>query len=242
VSGMQEDGRPTIGLLAGMGVRSTPPFLDLIIKECQRQYGAKEEMDYPHMIVFSWPTPFYFDRPNDPDELRESIAEGLAWLQDTGVDFMAMPCNSAHAFFEELAEGVDVPLLSMIDATAGDVPDGVSRVALLATRTTRDAGFYQRSLGAREIDLVVEESIQLRVDSILEEIRRVSDLSAPRSRWEKLLEDLASDGVEAGLIACTDLNVVMGGQAPLPLVDGTHSLARLVVQTWLEMGNRAGVA
>ena len=229
------DGRPSIGLLAGMGVRSTAPFLDLIVHECQRQYGAKEEMDYPHMIIFSWPTPFFFDRPIDADALRESIAHGLSWLEGTGADFMAMPCNSAHAYFDELAAGVDVPLLSMIDATAGDVPDGVRNVALLATRTTSDAGFYQRALAARRIDLVVDESIQLRVDSVLEEIRRVSDVSAPRRRWEGLLQDLADDGVDAGLIACTDLNAVMGGHEPLPLVDGTRSLARLVVQTWLEL-------
>lgn len=233
------DGRPVIGLLAGMGVRSTAPFLDLIVDECQRQYGARNEMDYPHMIVFSWPTPFFFDRPIDPDALRESIAKGLSLLEGTGVDFMAMPCNSAHAYFDELASGVGVPLLSMIDAIAADVPDGVSRLALLATRTTRDAGFYHRALAARGIDLVVDESIQLRVDSVLEEVRRVSDLEPPRGRWEGLLQDLADGGMDAGLIACTDLNAVMGGREPLPLVDGTRSLARLVVQTWLEMRGRS---
>ena len=239
MSGTSTDGRPIIGLLAGMGVRSTAPFLDLIVEECQRQYGASEEMDYPHMIVFSWPTPFFFDRPIDLDALRESIARGLSWLEGTGVDFMAMPCNSAHAYFDELAAGVGVPLLSLIDAISADVPDGVSRVALLATRTTRDAGFYHRALAARGIDVVVDESIQLRVDSVLEEVRRVSDIAAPRGRWEELLQDLADDGMDAGLIACTDLNVVMGGHEPLPLVDGTRSLARLVVQTWLEMRDPA---
>lgn len=44
-----------------------------------------------------------------------------------------------------------------------------------------------------------------------------------------------SAGMDAGLLACTDLNVVLGGPEPLPLMDGTRSLARLVVQTWLEM-------
>ncbi|GMR12673.1 MAG: amino acid racemase [Gemmatimonadota bacterium] len=239
MSGTRDNSRPTIGLLAGMGVRSTAPFLDLVIAECQRQYGAREEMDYPHMIVFSWPTPFFFDRPIDPDALRESIARGLALLEGTGVDFMAMPCNSAHAYFDELAAGVGVRLLSMIDATCAAVPENVNRMALLATRTTRDAGFYHRALGVRGIDLVVDESIQLRVDSVLEEVRRVSDMTAPRRRWEELLQDLADGGMDAGLIACTDLNVVLGGHEPLPLVDGTRSLARLVVRTWLEMRDGA---
>jgi aspartate/glutamate racemase len=39
--------QPIIGILAGMGPRSTGPFLDLIVDECQRQYGARE-------IVAEW--------------------------------------------------------------------------------------------------------------------------------------------------------------------------------------------
>ena len=236
------DGRPTIGLLAGMGVRSTAPFLDLIVEECQRQYGARQEPDYPHMIVFSWPTPFYFDRPIDGDELRDSIARGLAWLESTGVDLLAMPCNSAHAYFDELAEGVDHPLLNMVDAAVADVPEGLGKVALLATRTTSDAGFYQRALAAQGIDVVIDDQIQSQVDSVLEEVRRISAMTAPRERWEALLKQLADEGVDAGLVACTDLNVVMGENAALPLIDGTRSLARLVIQTWLEMRDQPAMS
>jgi len=29
-----------IGILAGMGPRSTAPFVDMLVDECQRQYGA----------------------------------------------------------------------------------------------------------------------------------------------------------------------------------------------------------
>lgn len=232
------NGRPVIGLLAGMGVRSTGPFLDLVIEECQSQYGASEEPDYPHMVVFSWPTPFYFDRPIDPNELRDSIARGLAWLETTGVDFLAIPCNSAHAFFDELAAGVGLPLLNMVAAAAADVPDGLGSVALLATRTTRDAGFYQSALARRGIEVVIDAGIQEEVDSVLEEVRRVSDLTGPRERWRLLLQGLAGRGVEAGLVACTDLNAVMVDEAALPLIDGTRSLARLVVRTWLEMRDR----
>ncbi|TCO68302.1 hypothetical protein [Marinisporobacter balticus] len=38
-----------IGILAGMGPRSTAPFLDLVIDECQLQYGAKYDEEFPHM-------------------------------------------------------------------------------------------------------------------------------------------------------------------------------------------------
>ena len=54
-------GRPTIGILAGMGARSTAPFLEAVVDESQLQLGARHEIDYPPMVIFSWPIPYYFD-------------------------------------------------------------------------------------------------------------------------------------------------------------------------------------
>ena len=133
-------GRPTIGLLAGMGVRSTGPFLDFIIEECRWQLGAHHEVDYPPMVVFSWPIPYYFDRELDHAELEETIGSGLEWLMSTGVDLIAMPCNAAHVYYDRLAPRVVVPVIDMIEVAAASVPPDAGAVALLADRSTWDSG------------------------------------------------------------------------------------------------------
>lgn len=48
-----------IGILAGMGPKSTGPFVDTVVAQCQTIYGAKHDMDFPHMMIYSCPTPFY---------------------------------------------------------------------------------------------------------------------------------------------------------------------------------------
>ena len=48
-----------IGILAGMGPRSTAPFVDLVVSECRNQYGARHDIDFPPMMILSWPTPFF---------------------------------------------------------------------------------------------------------------------------------------------------------------------------------------
>lgn len=48
-----------IGVLAGMGPRSTAPFIDMIISSCQKLYGAKYDIDFPLIHILSLPTPFY---------------------------------------------------------------------------------------------------------------------------------------------------------------------------------------
>lgn len=54
---------PTVGILAGMGPRSTAPFIDLVVTEYQVQYGARVDIDFPKMMICSQPAPFYEGRP-----------------------------------------------------------------------------------------------------------------------------------------------------------------------------------
>jgi aspartate/glutamate racemase len=79
---MGRDAHPKlIGVLAGMGPRSTAPFVDLLVDECQRQYGARYDIDFPPMLIYALPTPFYVDRPIDHAALAAAIAAGLRKLE-----------------------------------------------------------------------------------------------------------------------------------------------------------------
>src|SRR6476661_7923724 len=136
----------SMGILAGMGPRATAPFIDLVVTECQRQYGARNDIDFPPMLIYSLPTPFYVDRPIDHAALEGAILAGLRKLEDAGVAFVAMPCNSAHIYFEQLASSIHVPLLNMIDVALGALPAASKTMALLATRSTVEARIYQKAI------------------------------------------------------------------------------------------------
>ena len=53
-----------IGILTGMGPKSTGPFIDQVVSAFQSLTGAKNDIDFPPMMIYSLPTPFYVDRPN----------------------------------------------------------------------------------------------------------------------------------------------------------------------------------
>ena len=65
-----------------MGPRSTAPFVDMVVDECQRQYGARDDLDFPPMLIYSLPTPFYIDRPIDHVAMQAVIGAGLRKLAD----------------------------------------------------------------------------------------------------------------------------------------------------------------
>ena len=225
---------PTIGILAGMGPHSTAPFLDLVLAECQAQYGARNDIDFPPIQVLSWPVPFYADRPVDEREVEEATARGLQRLAACGVSFIGIACNTAHAFFPRLERSVEVPLLDMVALAADAAPERPSRMALIAARSTAESGIYQRALEARGHSMLTpdwQETVDLLIDAtrLPDRDRRIRDL------WDILAQQAQDARAEGVVLACADLTAVSGSFATLlPVLDSTRLLARGLVHRWLE--------
>ena len=66
------------------------------------------------MLIYSLPAPFFIDRPIDHERAKGVVRSGIQRLESTGVDFIAMPCNTAHVYYDSLAASVRVPLLNII--------------------------------------------------------------------------------------------------------------------------------
>lgn len=80
--------------------------------------------------------PFYMDKPLNHADMEMAIIEGVRKLEKTGVDFIAIPYNTAHIYFNQLKKLVSVPLLNMVDETIKKIPNNSKKVALLATSPT----------------------------------------------------------------------------------------------------------
>lgn len=222
-----------IGILAGMGPRSTAPFIEQVVSECQHQYGAKYDIDFPPMMIYSLPTPFYIDRPIDHSALQMAISIGLHTLEQTGVSFIAMPCNSAHVYFYALASCLQVPLLNMVEETLKAIPAGSKKVSLLATRMTAESGLYQKPLYQAGLEVIEDANWQSRVDNLILAIKASSEQAG--TLWETLMADIQHAGVDTVLLACTDLNAVRHKTPTLAgVLDATECLARATVKRWLE--------
>ncbi len=221
-----------IGILAGMGPKSTAPFIDKVVDLCQRRHGARHDIDFPPMLIYSCPTPFYLDRPVDSDALRDAIAAGAARLAACSVDYLAVPCNIAHVYFDSIQAAVPVPILNMVAATVAAVPSAAVRITVLATSSTLDAGIYQQGLRQAGKEFVSQPGWQERVTETIRLIKGGQAAAEAKTLWDGLLEDVGAHA-DAAVIACTDLNVVAdGAPSPLPLVDSSACLATAVVDRY----------
>ncbi|AJI40657.1 aspartate racemase family protein [Bacillus anthracis] len=222
-----------IGILAGMGPKSTGPFVDTVVAECQTIYGAKHDMDFPHMMIYSCPTPFYMDRPIDHEAMKKAIIEGAQKLESTGAGFIAMSCNTAHLYFEELQQSLSIPILNIVDETLKAIPETAKRVALLETEATVQAGIYQDGIAKRNIEYIHYEQWQESINQIITYIKS-GEVEEARELWSALVLQL-KDEVDTAIIACTDLNVV----ASEDFVDSTQCLAKAVVRMYLSNTKRS---
>ncbi|MEB9455734.1 aspartate/glutamate racemase family protein [Bacillus anthracis] len=217
-----------IGILAGMGPKSTGPFVDTVVAECQTIYGAKHDMDFPHMMIYSCPTPFYMDRPIDHEAMKKAIIEGAQKLESTGASFIAMPCNTAHLYFEELQQSLSIPILNIVDETLKAIPETAKRVALLTTEATAQSGIYQDGIAKRNIEYIHYEQWQESINQIISYIKG-GEIEKAHELWNTLVLQLR-DEVDTAIIACTDLNVV----ASEDFVDSSQCLAKAVVRMYVE--------
>ena len=217
-----------IGILAGMGPKSTGPFVDTVVAGCQTIYGAKHDMDFPHMMIYSCPTPFYMDRPIDHEAMKKAIIEGAQKLESTGASFIAMPCNTAHLDFEELQQSLSIPILNIVDETLKAIPETAKRVALLATEATVRAEIYQDGIAKRNIEYIHHETWQEMINQIITCIKS-GEIEKAHKLWNTLVLQWR-DEVDTAIIACTDLNVV----ASEDFVDSAQCLAKAVVKMYVE--------
>ncbi|CAI8856141.1 MULTISPECIES: aspartate/glutamate racemase family protein [Bacillus] len=221
-----------IGILAGMGPKSTGPFVDKVVDDCQKIYGAIHDMDFPHMMIYSCPTPFYMNKPLNHTDMEKAIIEGAVKLEKTGVDFIAIPCNTAHIYFNQIKKSISVPLLNMIDETIKKIPKGSKKAALLATVPTVQSGIFQEALNREGYDFLHQDSWQIYVDHIIEKIKQ-GQINEARTLYDELHRDLA-EKADTVIIACTDLNTVTDQKrSGLTFVDSSACLAQAIVNKYV---------
>lgn len=221
-----------LGVLAGMGPRSTTPFLEALLDECVRQYGASADADFPPIMIHSLPTPFRLEGPQDHDSLRRTIRAGIERLAATGVAIIAVPCNVAHLYFEDITAGIGVPVLHLIDVTVESIPPNADTVNVLATRSTLKAGLYRSALRARGLGIAPSHEHQEAVDRIIRGVKASWPRERLRSEWDVLANRLRATGADCVVLGSTDLSGVASATEGLRIVDSSVALARQLVVGW----------
>ena len=215
-----------IGILGGMGPESTVLFYQSIIRECQKKYGAKDDMDYPEIVIYNLPIPNIVDQMEDIPKTRRLMQDGAKKLEQWGVDFMVIPCNAAHYFYEDVQKVISIPVLNIIDETISEMKKkGFEKAGLLAVGTTIKNKLYQK----RSNDFILPED-QKKVDEIVLNILRGERNKSDLRKLQLLITYFISQGAESIVLGCTDFCALISKEnSIIPLIDSTQILTEVTV-------------
>lgn len=196
--------RATIGIIGGMGPAATALLFQKIVKYTD----AENDADHIHILIDN--NPAIPDRTsailNHNDEPVDYICQSGEKLVDVGADFLVIPCNTSHYFYDKVSARLKVPVLNMIDLTAKECRKrGYSKVGILATTGTCKTGIFNSYLTKYEIEYLYPDSSfqNILMDIIYKQVKagkkiQLDSVIPHLMRMQKM-------DVDAFVLGCTEL-------------------------------------
>jgi aspartate racemase len=225
--------RRTIGVIGGMGPLATADFYLRLV----RATPAATDQEHLHVLIDSNPeipdrAEAIEGRGPDPTPL---LVETARRLVGAGAEVLVMPCNSAHAFLEEVRRAVPVPVLDIMEEVASAavaLSPAPSSVGLLATAGTVRQRLYHAALARRGIEVVAPDAAgQQVVSGAIASVKAGDTGPAVRGRIRQAAEALIRAGAQAIVLGCTEVPLILSpDELTVPVLDGTEMLARAAVR------------
>lgn len=231
-----------IGVLGGMGPLATIDFMQKVYD----QTSASKDQEHVPLVVYSVP-----QIPDRLEHLRgagesplPAMLDGLSVLKRAGAECVAIPCNTAHCWYDDMVRETALRILHIADAACDSLEaagPNAAAIGLMATLATVEAGFYQERFWVRGHQSVVS------TPSEFETLITPAIYSVKRGEIERggrLLEEAARRLLDRGasklVLGCTEIPIGLEHVDSAVLersVDATRALALACVRYWRGMTN-----
>ncbi len=219
----------TVGVLGGLGPEATVDFMGRVLALTP----AESDQDHIHLLVDQNPSV-----PNRQEAILRggedpapAIVRMAQRLEAAGSDFLVMPCNTAHAWEDAIRSEVSIPFLSIVDATAAAIPEGIASAGLMTTPAGLASDCYQRALRDRGIDTIHHDDAGL--DELMKLVYaiKIGDTgTSVAAGMRELAADLINRGAELIIFGCTEIPIVLdAGDIPVPALSSTDELAKRTI-------------
>lgn len=218
--------RKKLGILGGLGPMSSVYFYELLT----RHTDARCDQDHLDIILSSGattPDRTAFILGQSPDSPLPRMVADAETLIAAGAQILAMPCNTAHYFYDALAESVSVPVINILYETVETLARlGVRKIGILATAGTVVSGAYQHMCARVGLDCAVPDlGGQTVINRIIyEQIKegRPADMEA----FGAVAQSLLDAGCERLVLGCTELSLLVRDEGlGAPYFDSLEALA-----------------
>jgi len=229
-------------IIGGMGTIATESYVRLI----NHRVKIARDQDYLNYILVNDAqvpdrTAYIKDhsKPNFFYDLKDDV-EGQDKL---GTDFMVMPCNTAHYFYDDLAALTDKPFLHMMRIAVHNFTDNYpdeKKIGLIATEGSIYDHLYADEIKrvGRKVELGGPEIQPMVNELIYSDIKEKGTVD--HDLYHKILKTMHDKyGCNVILLGCTELSLAQekAPDHPYHVIDPQSILADVSIELALKIRN-----
>lgn len=193
-----------LGVIGGMGPLATAQFMERVI----RHTSAKRDQDHINMIVSN-----HAGLPDRTESILKGtkmdflneIQKDFSLMNQLQVDFIVIPCNTAHYYMPEYHKMTSIEIIDMVEETVREVQrQNFHQMVVLGTEGTLKTEIYPNK--AKKYDLKVilpteeEQGICHQMIHSVKENQMVD-----RSPFDQILQKYLQERI-LPVLACTELS------------------------------------
>lgn len=224
--------RPVLGILGGLGPAASCYLYQMIIDHTP----AARDQDHIDLVISSRAstpdrTAFILGQSDeDPFTVMEQDGRSLVAY---GATVLAIPCNTAHYFYDRLQRSLPVPVLNMIQLTVRTAKaGGCQKLGILATSGTVASCSYQRMCAAEGIGCAVpDEADQATLMNTIIYGQIKSGKPVDLELFGRIADGLKAKGCQKAVLGCTELSLIKRDYGLDDFfIDSTEVLAKATIE------------
>lgn len=220
-----------LGILGGMGPAASAEYITRLIQQTQAN------CDQEHIPFVLWNEPRTPDRStslrNGDDRPLPYLLQGIQVLKDAGCNFIVIPCNTAHFWYDELIK-FRVPIIHIVDSVAyslcdADVDSGT--IGVMGTQATIELGLYQNHLTDWDCIVPTQDEMNNIVQPAIDLVK-AGDMVKSHVMLMSVVDSLIARGARAVVLGCTEIPLAVRehNQNGRPLINSIDSLVKAAIK------------
>lgn len=223
----------TVGIIGGVGPETTAQFYRSLISTAQEL----DKKARPPILIYSVPLPYIIERDSILNATGEErnipyLVEAAKILEKSGANFLVMPCNTLHAFIDNIRSSIKIPVLSIIEETTNFLKaHDISKVGLISTASTLKNKLYENAFKQASINYEVPtNSQQEQIGHLIHNLVMGDTAENNKEQLENIIASFEAKNIQNIILACTDLQLLNPQHSSLKIYDTMKILADATVR------------
>lgn len=212
----------TIGLIGGMSYSSTISYYEKLNSITNNLY---DDLTTPKIYLSSlnFKEIEMLQHNNEWSKLGSILNEEAKYLEQLGVDILALCTNTMHKLSNEMMDSVSLEFVHIAEATAEKISDEKFRSpALLATKFTMEEDFYKDKLKKLGLNVVIPNEQQRNTlhKIIYDELCFNNINESSRDLFREIVDSVKSLEADSVILGCTEVGLLLNqDNSSLPVFD-----------------------